>query len=436
MKLSLYTYLFERGDVCYVYNSQTGLFSSIVRPVYESLYNHDFDNIDKEILNVLVQKHIVVEDDRLYDYYHLSRQRFLRSIGEGDSLDLVIAPTTDCNFACPYCFEGQKAHKYMSPAVVDSLICFIKNYKNVSYTSLTWYGGEPLLAFYIMKEVVARIKKECKTRLKFQSIITNGFLINEHVIEFLNENKFKSVQITLDGVEKNHDRTRCLKGSGKPTYQTILTNVEKLLKGTSEKLRISVRININRDNEENFAVIHKKLKEKYPQRRLSVYPGFIRESNSDGSRMCYKSLIWKSKYEFYKTLEAQGFNVDFYPHRRNKGCMISKGNSYVIGPEGEMYKCWNDFNNPERVIGNIKDKKLSNPSLIDRYSLETTIYGDTECKECMLFPVCDGGCGWYRYQNVFNGKKYNFCPYLKNLSCLEDCLLEKGPKEKDDIKVW
>lgn len=430
MKLSLYTYLFENKGLYYLYNSQTGLFSTITPEVYESLYNHDFEGINQEVLQILKEKKIIIEDGHLYDYYHLCRQNFLMSIGNNDSLSLVIAPTTGCNFACPYCFEGEKEDKRMSKEVINDLISFIQSSKDIPKIDITWYGGEPLTAFDIMKEIVSRIKNECSQKIISQSIVTNGYLFNDKVIEFMKEEKFTSIQITFDGTEEHHNMTRYLRGSGKPTYGRIMANVEKLISKMPESTKISLRININKDNDEDFAAMFKEIKQKYSNHRVHVYPGFIRESNVDNSKMCFKSLSGESKYKFYQKVANTGLMVDFYPKRQHKGCMISCANSFIVGPEGELYKCWNDFNHPERIVGYLKDKKMINTSLIGKYSYEATIYSDPKCKECKLFPVCDGGCGWFRYQNTIEGKNYDVCTFLSDNHILEECLLMKGVEDK------
>lgn len=430
MKLSLYTYLFEKDSLYYLYNSQTGLLSTITPEVYECLYNHDFEGLDQEVSKVLKEKKIIVEDEHLYDYYHLCRQNYLMSIGNNDSLSLVIAPTTGCNFACPYCFEGEKEDKRMSKEVINDLISFIQSSKDIPKIDITWYGGEPLTAFDIMKEIVSRIKIECSQKIISQSIVTNGYLINNKVIEFMKEEKFTSIQITFDGTEEHHNMTRCLKGNGKPTYGRIMANVDKLVSEMPECTTISLRININKDNDEDFAAMFKMINQKYPNHRVHVYPGFIREDNSDNSQMCFKSLSGRSKYNFYRRVADGGLMVDFYPKRQHKGCMICNSNSLIVGPEGELYKCWNDFNHPERIVGYLKDKKMSNTSLIGRYSFESTIYSDPKCKDCKLFPVCDGGCGWFRYHNNLEGKKYDVCTFLSDDHILEECLLMKSVADK------
>lgn len=436
MKLSLYSYLFERDNLCYLYNSQTGLLTTISQPVYEKLYNNDFDSLSEEILKILHEKKVIVADDKVYDYYYSCRNIFLSSIGNRENLSLTIAPTKGCNFACPYCFEGEKENVRMTPQIVDNLIKYIQSYGDAKNLSISWFGGEPLLAFDVMKDILKRIKNECPQKLYSQSIITNGYLIDEKIIDFFVQENFSTLQITLDGTEANHNKTRFLKGNMKPTYQRIMENVDKLVAALKGNIHISLRVNINRENELDFLVIYKEINEKYKDSRVSVYPGLIREPNTDCSRLCYRSLSGRSLYNFYKKMDEQGINVDFYPRKIQKGCMICHNTSLVIGPEGELYKCWSDFNDSRKVIGNIKDKKFSNPTLVSRYALEATPYSNPKCKECKVFPVCSGGCGWLRFQNVYEDKNYELCTYLSDNSCLEECLLKKSRKEEIKISAW
>lgn len=111
MKLSLYTVLFERDNKFYIYNSETEFLSLLSEGIYEKLHNGAFDEIENDFINVLKEKKIIVDDEHLYDYYDSCKLNHLSNIGITDSLNLVIAPTTGCNFACPYCFEGEKRQK-------------------------------------------------------------------------------------------------------------------------------------------------------------------------------------------------------------------------------------------------------------------------------------------------------------------------------------
>ena len=407
MKLSLYTVLFERDNKFYIYNSETEFLSLLSEDIYEKLHNGAFDEIENDFINVLKEKKIIVDDEHLYDYYDSCKLNHLSNIGITDSLNLVIAPTTGCNFACPYCFEGEKKTKVITDEVIDSLICFINGYTSVKKLDLTWYGGEPLMAFNKIKQIIHKINDECNVEISSQSIITNAYLLSDNVIRDMMNLGFTQVQISFDGDEESHDKTRFLKGNKGKTFAKIIGNLDNLVSQTPDDFKIDLRINVNKTNEKDFAILYKKFIHRYGTKKINPYPGFIRETSKDGCRMCYKSLFNSKRYQFYKTIEKEGVPVDFFPHIDfQKGCMVNRNNCFIIGPSGEMYKCWNDFNTPEKIIGNIQDKNNTQ-----------------KCKDCSLFPVCDGGCQWFKHKNIFEGKQYNICSFLNNQHILEECLL-------------
>lgn len=436
MRLSIYTILFERNNKYYLYNSASEFLSTIKEEIYEKLYNGDFDELPGDFINILKERNIVIEDGHEYDYYELYKLNYLSNIGITDTLNLVIAPTTGCNFACPYCFEGEKKTKMITDEVIDSLIYFINGYTSVNKLNLTWYGGEPLMAFNKIKKIIKKIHEECKAEINFQSIVTNGYLLFDNVIKDMVSLGFKQVQISFDGDENNHNMTRFLKGNREKTFVRIMDNLDNLVRQTPDDFKIALRINVNKDNERDFAVLYEKFIQRYGTKKIKPYPGFIRESGKDDCKMCYKSLFDSKRYQFYKAIEKEGVHVDFFPHvNLHKGCMVNRNDSFVIGPSGEMYKCWNDFNTPEKIIGYIQEKKLKNPSLVCRYLYDTSIYNNPKCKDCALFPVCDGGCQWLKHKNIFEGKQYNICSFLNNQHILEECIIANNGNLKDKSNI-
>lgn len=434
MKLSLYTVLFERDCKFYLYNSETEFLSIISEDIYEKLHDGAFENIENDFIKILKVKKIIVDDEHLYDYYDSCKLNYLSNIGVTDSLNLVIAPTTGCNFACPYCFEGEKTSKIITDEVIENLICFINGYSSVKRLDLTWYGGEPLMAFSKIKQIVHRIKKCCNAEICSQSIITNAYLLSDNVIRDMMDLGFTHIQISFDGDEENHNKTRFLKGNKVGTFAKIIDNLDNLVRQTPDDFKIDLRINVNKENENDFAALYKKLIQRYGTQKINPYPGFIRETSKDGCKMCYKSLFNTKRFQFYKKIEGEGGPVDFFPHiDLQKGCMVNWNNSFIIGPSGEMYKCWNDFNSPEKIIGYIQDKKLTNPSLVCHYLYDTSIYNTPKCKRCRLFPICDGGCQWLKYKNIFENKQYDTCCFLNNQRVLEDCLSYNAEKHKENI---
>ncbi|WP_159101324.1 radical SAM/SPASM domain-containing protein [Prevotella dentasini] len=433
MKLSLYTILFERDNKFYLYNSETEFLSLLSEDIYEKLYNGAYNEIEKEFIDVLKEKKIIIDDEHQYDFYDSCKLSYLSNIGVTDSLSLVIAPTTGCNFACPYCFEGEKKTKVISDDVIENLICFINGYSSVKKLDLTWYGGEPLMAFDKIKQIILKIRNNCKVKICSQSIITNGYLLSDNVIRDMINLGFTEIQISFDGDEENHNKTRFLKGNKGRTFAKIINNLDNLVRQVPDDFKIDLRINVNKDNENDFAPLYKKFIQRYGTHKVNPYPGFIRETSKDGCKMCYKSLFDIKRFQFYKRIEKEGVPVDFFPHiDLQKGCMVNRNSSFIIGPSGEMYKCWNDFNSPERIIGNIQNDKLKNPTLVSHYLYDTSIYNTQKCKDCALFPVCDGGCQWFKHKNIFEGKQYNTCCFLNNQQILKECLLEHAKKDKED----
>lgn len=364
MELSLYSHQFIRDNKFYLYNSENNLFIQISEKLYRNLYNKEFYKIEKETWQELVRNRFIVKKEELYNYYYEQKMRFMADSYNTEFLNLVVVPTTGCNFACPYCFEGEKNMKIMSNDIITNLINFIKGHEKAKKLSLTWYGGEPLMAFNHIEEIVKRIKNETELEIVSQSIITNGYLITDKMIAFFSQNKFRSIQITIDGVKESHDKTRFLAKGHSSTYDRIMNNIKKVTTALPN-CNILVRVNINKKNADDFDILYKSLHTLLPHDNLYVYPGFIREENYDGCKMCYESLYNNSEvYSFYEKMSRKGVHINFMPQHPNKGCMVNKINSYIIGPSGEIYKCWNDVNNPKKIIGNIKMKDIDRKSVV------------------------------------------------------------------------
>lgn len=379
--------------------------------------------IEKKIFDSLKKSKIIIEKAKLYDYYYAKKLQFHADIAVTDSLYLTIAPTISCNFDCPYCYEGKKSTTTMNDNVIDQLIKFIKGYEHLQKLHVMWYGGEPLMAFHVIKKIVERIKSELE-KVKFtQSIVTNGYLLSDEVIAFMKENSFDNIQISFDGTEDNHNKTRFLKNSGKKTFSRIIDNLSKLANEMPSDFIISLRINISKDNEEDYAIMYKMLKRMFPAKNVVPYPGYIRVPNKNENRMCYNSFCGKDVYFFQKRMAQKGIPVEFYPKTMGKGCMVSRNNSLLIGPTGDVFKCWDDINDPTKSIGNIAARSMTNPTLICQYQVECSVYNDSQCKNCLLFPVCEGGCARLRYMNLFMDKHYDVCTYLKDTNILEECLI-------------
>ena len=377
--------------------------------------------IPNSVLSTLQSHEVIVDDSKLYDFYYSELFKFNRRNYADSNLNLVIAPTTSCNFACPYCFEPKQNTRTMSTETINNLVQFIREHHEAKTISLIWYGGEPLLAFDKIKQIYENILVNGMPKIIFQSVVTNGYLLNNDVIGFFKDRHCNNIQITLDGIGNNNS-TRCLKGSDRPTFDVIVSNIDKAIKEL-EETELHIRVNINKKNYTNYIEVKNYFKDKYPDNKMIyVYPGIIREEDKTSRTLCESSFKTTEILEMKRLLRRNGIDTSDFPKREYRGCIMHMANGYVIGPEGEIYKCWNDVGNSNAVVGNINNEHLTNPSLFIKYMVQANPF-NSKCKDCFAFPICDGGCGYHRYRNLFDNCNFDVCSPYKDKKQLISALL-------------
>ena len=399
-----------------LYNSASNSFAQVDKGSLEFIRripndpNVDFSS-NPEIYFKLRQGGFLVEDGKDDDLFRILKMRRLTQAYAGNSMLLTIAPTKECNFACPYCFEKNRVPSKMSDATESSLIHFIEKHENVKNLYVTWYGGEPLLEFERMKSINKKLQLLEK---KYNSMmITNGYLLNEEIISQLDDFKISLIQITVDGNKETHDSRRFLvEGGG--TFDRIFENIDLLLK-SCWKGKLNIRVNVDKTNYTEYMNVYKLVESKYPdkfEKQVTVYPGFVHGDEGSESGFFLDS---KMKGDFLRDLaETHGVNaLSVFPKIVMGGCTLTKRNSYVVGPDGELYKCWNDVGDESEVCGFIDNFTDWNMSLIAEGMIGASYLDDEKCKKCFYFPICDGGCPKVRVQNNRDGHKRDTCSYFK-----------------------
>lgn len=253
---SKYSYLFQEADRFYLYNSLSNSFAELDKSTYNLISRQIKDketiNISDECLReTLVKMKVIVENEQeefaRIKYKSLFR-RFSNSL-----LSLTINPTLDCNFACPYCFEGKHPQVYMSDQVEEEVISFVKRHEAAKTLKVVWFGGEPLLAFSRMRSLT---QKFLDLGLKYEAgIITNGYLLTDRVVKHLDDLCIKSIQVTIDGMKEVHNSRRCLR-TGHPTFDRIIENI-KYVHDICPNIKLNVRVNIDHTNERDFLELYK-----------------------------------------------------------------------------------------------------------------------------------------------------------------------------------
>jgi uncharacterized protein len=377
----------------------------------------DWESISPEFLAVLRQNYVITtkgEEQRVLLSY-----KYRRDTKNFDSsrLGLTICPTLKCNFRCPYCFEhSQGDPRLMSPQTIDLLIDFIKSYRDVRHLALTWYGGEPLMGFDVICTVTRRLKS---LDLNFEgaSLITNGYFMDQRKCALFNDLQIHSVQVTLDGPEAIHDKRRFLAGGG-PTFRHIMANLETLL-DSSYKGSCEIRVNIDRENADAFQELQDSLLERFRDKNVIIYAARVTPADGYDSARLLDLREWTDFN--YRVFQSSGVVPisNFYPSvNLDSVCVATTHNRFVVGPRGELYKCWEDVGNPAREIGDLhKANPITNSELRAQYSSGTDAYSDPECLECAVLPICGGGCANKRLRvKHFDEPGLQYCsPFKDNL---------------------
>jgi len=277
--------------------------------------------------------------------------------------------------------------------------------------TLTWYGGEPLTAFKIIKSLIERIDLETIIKLKYHSMITNGYLLDEKKSKYFSQHPLNLIQITIDGDRTTHNQRRGLT-TGEGTFDTIIENLDIFFK-YNDKTQVSIRVNIDSTNMVEFISVYKYLTAKWKTEKLNIYPAFVRDTSEKCSNNCAILDIDGQSNFLFDMYEKYGIAIDLFPKFQLSGCGATKINSYLVGPKGELYKCWNDIGTEDKVIGNLNSVKLKNQYVLAQYLVGPTMFEDPKCIACELFPVCDGGCQWLRLKNINEGTNFNLCSNKK-----------------------
>ncbi|MFA8433910.1 MAG: radical SAM protein [Marinifilaceae bacterium] len=419
--ISRYVYLFVSSKGKYlVYSSCFNSFLELSKELYNYIEKCKSDptllgELPEDAFKLLEENGIIVSDGA-DDIFVLKHQFYTQSRKHNkDKLGLVIVPTIDCNFDCPYCFERGKRSGIITDQVIGDLFNFIKRHKSAEEMDITWYGGEPLLAFEQIQNILNKLSSEVDIPLKKHTIITNGYLFNDEVIDFFKRYPLDNIQITLDGNEKRHNLLRADKSDVKgSSYNRIIHNIKNILKRLPET-ELHVRVNIDKTNIGDYYQVYSEIKAFTSSKNLIIYPGIIRLENSTNTNVKSPTIPREEVAELHYELGQKGMiDIPTYPSLvLGKTCCATKLNSYIIGPVGEIYRCWNDVSDKSRIVGYINQEKMTNPSLFYKYMEGGSWYNDPTCRKCFFLPICNGKCTWYNMRNLYHAGEYNLCQCME-----------------------
>lgn len=352
---------------------------------------NEISTYDEEVLSNLIELGFVVNKDidEIADLVKSTQSARLSN----EVLSITIATTLDCNMACPYCFE-HKNKKYLSQDNADKLIKFILtrlSSKQFKKLLITWTGGEPLLNKDIIEYITKPLEEYCVERkIEYHaSIITNGLLLTEENAKFLKDMKVRDGQVTLDGFEETNNKRR-VSLNGYNSFKTILSNVNIACKYFAIVIRINIDQNNKNEIRELLSYLYNDLDYKN-NKKVSITLAQVSG--------CTSTLSLDEYYDFYRDIYDDymiNSKVEkYYPVPLSFACGALCKDSYVIGPEGEVYKCWEEIGNKELTIGTV-DNVCDDCERCQQYLRD---FWPKECEECSYLPMCHGGCPVKRLEN-------------------------------------
>ncbi len=327
-----------------------------------------------------------------------------------------------CNLNCSYCFASQgKYHgerALMSFEVgkqsLEFLIAHSGSRKNLE---VDFFGGEPLMNFCVVKELVAyarRRERETGKRFRF-TLTTNGMLIDDEVIDFANR-EMHNVVLSLDGRKEVHDRFR-VDYAGKGSWERIVPKFQKLVAARGNK-SYYMRGTFTHQNPDFLKDIQTMLDLGFTE--LSMEPVVC--APGDPMALTEEDLpIVLRQYEDLAALMLQrrreGRPFTFYHYmidlkggpciyKRISGC--GSGTEYLaVTPWGDLYPCHQFVGEEQFRLGDIWSG-VTNTAVRSEFAA-CNVYARPECADCWAKLYCAGGCAANAYHA--SGKIQGIYPY-------------------------
>lgn len=314
----------------------------------------------------------------------------------------------DCNLKCEYCFAAQGdfggAKEFMSFEVgkksIDYLIANSGNRKNLE---IDFFGGEPLMNFEVVKQLVEygrSVEKENNKNIRF-TITTNGILLDDDKIKYINEN-MHNVVLSLDGRKEVNDRMRPTLND-KGSYDIIMPKFKKLVESRPKDKYYYIRGTFTRENLDfskdvlHFADEGFELTSVEPVVDDESNPFALREEDMDTVFNEYEKLAIKYSD---RLLNGENFKFFHFMIDLNQGpCVIKRitgcgaGNEYLaITPNGDIYPCHQFVGKDEYKLANINDEEIVIPRELTDTFKNAHVYSKEDCQNCWNKFYCSGGC--------------------------------------------
>ena len=448
------------GDMA-VLDVNSGAVHLIDKPVYDVLGVFDGTN-DEETVAALKDTYDEAELREILGELHELKEQGLLFSPEFDvpetfatepvlkSLCLHVAH--DCNLRCKYCFADTGdfggGRELMSAETGRKAIDFaIKGSRKRRNLEIDLFGGEPLVNFDVVREIVRYARqreKETGKNIKL-TLTTNGTLLNDENIQFLNDNHIMLV-LSLDGGKEMHDRMRPFPNQS-GSYDAAVRGFKKVIqsrKGWNYYLRGTYTHFSTHFADEVLKMLDVG-KEISMEPVVGITEPYV--LTEEDLPVLYKEYD-KLAAEYLKRRRGQGEPFDFFHFnvaldngpcvaKRLAGCGAGH-EYYAITPTGDIYSCHQFVGREEYKMGTL-DTGVVRPDLVQKFR-NTHVMTKPKCRDCWARFFCSGGC--HANADLVNGDisqpyEYGCKIQRKRLECaivLQALLLEDKNEGSEDMR--
>jgi len=298
---------------------------------------------------------------------------------------LIILPTEKCNFRCVYCYEDFRIGKMQEPVILGIERLIERRISGLTQLSLSWFGGEPLMA----RNIVLRLSAHAD-RLSTQhgvaldgGLTTNGFILDYGLFEKLVSLRQRFFQITFDGWQEAHDAVR-QRVKGRSTFDRIWENVVAT-RNSRLDFHIQIRVHLRRDNIDSVRVLLDRIAAAFgDDPRYTLDFQHLRDLGGEGGKSIHRPLTFAETRELevelrreYDAAVAKGAGRAASSHPQQNGravagtpigevqgaapgvspyiCYAAKPNSLLIRADGRIGKCTVALDDDRNTIGRINE---------------------------------------------------------------------------------
>lgn len=422
---------FSQGNVNIVLDVNSGAVHRIDQLVYDVLDFYPQETAENtsrllkdkyhpnKVLEAITEIDSLIAKDLLYsEENYLNHESFKNKNTVVKALCLHIAH--DCNIRCKYCFASQGdfkgERKLMTSDIGKKSLDFLfRNSGNRRNLEVDFFGGEPLMNFDVIKEIVDYGRKEEKKygkNIRF-TLTTNGVLLNEENMQYISKH-MHNVVLSIDGRKEVNDKVRyTINGDG--TYNIILPKLLEMAelrnhknyyaRGTFTKYNLDFAKDVLHLADLGF-------------KHISVEPVVASSENDyaileEDLPQIFKQYEDLAEKYIQRKKDGKGFNFFHFMIDLNQGpCVIKRlsgcgaGAEYLaITPEGDLYPCHQFVGNEDFKLGNVNENTVD-ISIYNKFS-NANVYNKDKCNQCWAKFYCSGGC----HANAYNFNKDIYIPY-------------------------